>query len=121
MAILLFKFNGVPDDEVDDIRMLLTDSDIDYYETSAGNWGISLAGIWLRDKNQLLQARSLIDDYEKTRYQQARAEYDQLRAEGRQRTFVGMLRESPLRFLAYLVVISLILYFSIKPFLAFGT
>lgn len=121
MAILLFKLNAVPDDEAYDIRMLLTDNDIDYYETSAGNWGISLAGIWLRDQSQLQQARSLINDYEQTRYQYARAEYDQLRAEGQQRTLVGMLRESPLRFLAYLAVIGLILYLSIKPFLALGT
>ncbi len=121
MAILLFKLNAVPDDEAHDIRMLLTDNQIDYYETSAGNWGISLAGIWLRNDNQLEQARDLIDNYEQTRYQQARAEYDLLRSEGRQRTLVSMLRESPLRFLAYLVAISLILYFSIKPFLALGT
>ncbi|HEB55352.1 MAG TPA: hypothetical protein ENI98_03405 [Gammaproteobacteria bacterium] len=121
MAILLFKLNAVPDDEVHDIRMLLTDNNIDYYETSAGNWGISLAGIWLRDDHQLEQARSLIDDYQRTRYQQARAEYDLRRAEGRQRTLVAMLRENPLRFLAYLVAISLILYFSIKPFLALGS
>ncbi|VAX12214.1 hypothetical protein MNBD_GAMMA24-1383 [hydrothermal vent metagenome] len=121
MAILLFKLNAVPDDEAHDIRMLLTDNNIDYYETSAGNWGISLAGIWLRNEAQLEQARNLIDDYELARYRQVRAEYDQRRADGQQRTLVGMLRESPLRFLAYLAAISLILYFSIKPFLAFGT
>ncbi len=120
MAILLFKLNAVPDDEAYDIRLLLTDNNIDYYETSAGNWGISLAGIWLRDHHQLVQARSLIDHYEQTRYQQARAEYDQLRAKGQHRTLARMLRENPLRFLAYLAAISLILYFSIKPFLALG-
>ncbi|HEB86630.1 MAG TPA: hypothetical protein ENI68_06405 [Gammaproteobacteria bacterium] len=120
MAVLLFKLNTVPDDEAHDIRLLLTDNNIDYYETSAGNWGISLAGIWLRDHNQLVQARSLIDHYERTRYRQARAEYDLLRAEGRQRTLAGILKENPLRFLAYLAAISLILYFSIKPFLALG-
>ncbi len=121
MAVLLFKLNAVPDDEAHDIRTLLTDNGIDYYETSAGNWGISLAGIWLRDHNQLEQARSLIEHYEQTRCQQARAEYDRLRAEGRQRTLVSMLKENPLRFLAYLVAVSLILYFSIKPFLALGS
>ncbi len=121
MAVLLFKLNAVPDDEADDIRALLADNDIDYYETSSGNWGISVAGIWLRNKDQLAQASQLIDDYEQLRYQQARTEYEQLRAEGRQRTLLDIIKESPLRFLAYLTVIAVILYFSIKPFMALGT
>ncbi len=121
MAILLFKLHAVPDDEANDIRALLTENAIDYYETSAGNWGISMSGIWLRNHDQLAQARSLIDDYELARYQRARAEYEQLRAAGRHRTLLDMIKESPLRFLAYLTVIALILYFSIKPFLALGT
>jgi len=121
MAILLFKLHGVPDDEANDIRALLTENAIDYYETSAGNWGISMPGIWLRDNDKLAQAKALIDEYEQVRYQRVRAEYDQLRAEGRQRTLVDMIRESPLRFIAYLSAIALILYFSIKPFVALGT
>ncbi len=120
MAVLLFKLNAVPDDEADDIRALLTDNEINYYETSAGNWGISVAGIWLRNKDQLVQAKTLIDEYEHARYQQARAEYEKLCAEGRQRTLLDMIKESPLRFLAYLIVIALILYFSIKPFMTLG-
>ncbi len=121
MAILLFKLHGVPDDEADDIRALLTENSIDYYETSAGNWGVSMPGIWLRNHEQLEQARSLIDNYQQARYQRARAEYEQLRAEGQQRTLLDMIKESPLRFLAYLVAIALILYFSIKPFMALGS
>lgn len=38
-AKILFRLSGVPDDEADDVRMLLTDNAIDFYETSAGNWG----------------------------------------------------------------------------------
>ena len=121
MAVLLFKLNGVPDDEAEDIRALLTANDIVYYETSAGNWGISVAGIWLPNKEQLTQASRLIDDYEQLRYQQARAEYEQRRADGRQRTLLDMIKESPLRFLTYLGVIAAILYFSIKPFMTLGS
>ena len=33
MPILLFRLNGVPDDEAEDIRALLHDNAIDYYET----------------------------------------------------------------------------------------
>lgn len=120
MAVLLFKMNAVPEDEVNDIRALLSENEINYYETSAGNWGISVAGIWLHNKDQFTQASQLIDEYEQTRYQQARAEYEQLCAEGRQRTLLDMIKESPLRFSAYLIIIVMILYFSIKPFIGLG-
>jgi len=121
MSVLLFKLRNVPDDEVADIRALLTEHAIDYYETSAGNWGISMAGIWLHDRDKLDQAKNLIDEYEQARYQRARAEYEQLRSEGRERTLVSIIKESPLRFSAYLATIALILYFSIKPFMALGS
>ena len=121
MATLLFKLKNVADDEAEDIRALLTENAIDYYETSAGNWGVSMPGIWLRDNEKLEQAKALIDDYEQLRYHRARAEYEQLCAEGRQRTLLDVIKESPLQFLAYLIAIGLILYFSIKPFMALGS
>jgi hypothetical protein len=60
MATLVFRLKYVPDDEADDIRQLLTDHDIAFYETTAGRWQISLAGLWVKDKEQALQARVLI-------------------------------------------------------------
>ena len=60
MAMLIFRLKYVPDEEADDIRQLLTDHDIPFYETSAGRWQVSLAGLWVKDKEQALQARALI-------------------------------------------------------------
>jgi len=117
MSALLFRLRDAPDDEVEEIRRLLTDNAIEFYETSAGNWGISFAGIWVKDKAQRAEAKALIDDYEKERETRVRAEYDQQVKEGRERTILDVIRENPIRFIIYMAVIVLVLTISIKPFL----
>ena len=42
MPLQLFNLRGVPEDEAEDIRQLLDEHEIEFYETSAGNWGVSL-------------------------------------------------------------------------------
>ena len=75
MSKLLFKLRGVPDDEADEIRALLTEKQIEYYETSAGNWGISLPALWLQDDSRYSEAKELLDAYQIARTQRIRAEY----------------------------------------------
>jgi hypothetical protein len=116
----LFPLRGVPDDEAEDIRALLADNNIEFYETSAGNWGTSLPAIWLRDDSQLERARTLIDAYQSKRTLQQREIYAQLKREGRHRTFWTLLRETPLKIVAYLGAVLVILYLSIRPYLALG-
>ncbi|WCN07869.1 DUF6164 family protein [Marinomonas mediterranea] len=60
MAKLVFRLKNVPDDEVNEIRQLLDEHDIPFYETSAGRWQISLAGIWVKDNQLAIKARQLI-------------------------------------------------------------
>lgn len=120
MARLLFKLNGVPDDEAQDIRDRLDEGGIAYYETSAGRWGISLAAIWLRDDSELEQARGIIDQYQQERYRTARAEYERLKREGKLESLFDRLRSDPLRMLIYLLAILAVLYFSILPFIHLG-
>lgn len=60
MATLIFRLKYVPDEEADEVRQLLIDNDIAFYETSAGRWQISLAGLWVKDKEQAVRARALI-------------------------------------------------------------
>ncbi len=117
MSALLFRLRNVPNDEAEEIRQLLADHAIEFYETSAGNWGISFAGIWVKDEAQLAQARALIETYQKERLTSARAEYDQQVSEGRQRRMIDVIKENPIRFLIYVAVIALVLTLSIKPFL----
>lgn len=120
MALLLFKLNGVPEDEAVEVRELLAENAIDVYETEAGRWGISLAAIWLRDESQLARARALIDDYQLQRYLRAREEYAKREAAGELDTLLGRAMRHPIRFLLYLAAILLVLYLSLMPFIGFG-
>jgi len=117
MSILLFKLTFVPDDEAQDIRDLLIENEIDYYETSAGIFGISMPGIWLKDEAQLATARQLIDEYQTKRQSRVREEYQNLRDSGQPRTIMVIYKEAPLRFLSYLLAIAAIIYFTVVLFL----
>lgn len=120
MAVLLFRLNGVPDDEAADVRRLLVDNGIEWHETSAGLLGISIAGIWLPDAAQYDQARQLIDAYEARRAEGARAEYDERRAQGRAQTLLELVGAHPVRAVLSILGVLVLLYLSTIPFLRFG-
>ena len=120
MPVRLFSLRYVPEDEAQELRELLDEHQIDYYETESGNWGISAGAFWLRSGDQLDQAKQLIDTYQKERAVKAREEYEALRREGRQRTFMDIVKEKPLQLIFYVSAILFILYFSLKPFLVIG-
>lgn len=67
MAKLLFRLNGVEEDEADEVRALLNEADLDYYETDAGRWRISVAAIWLKDEAEFERARQLIEQHQRER------------------------------------------------------
>ena len=117
MPHLLFKLNCVPEDEEIEVRRLLDDNHIDYYETSAGLFGISLAALWIRDEGEIEKARELVEQYQQQRYRQAREHYAQQEQDGTAETMLQRAWRQPLRTLLYLAVILLILYFSTVPFL----
>jgi len=72
MATLVFRLKYVPEEEADDIRQLLFDNDIAFYETSAGRWQISMAGLWVKDKEQATKAIALIREDQHKRAQTMR-------------------------------------------------
>jgi hypothetical protein len=120
MAKLIFKLRSVSDDEADDIKILLTDNQIDFYESPAGNWGISMHALWVNDESQCNQAKQLIDEYQRERAQRIRQETQQKIEEGEFETFFQRLLSRPLQFLVLLAIILFILYLSIMPFLQIG-
>jgi len=67
MAELLLRLRYVPDEEADTIRELLSDGNIDTYETTAGSWGLGVAAIWLRDDEQSQAAHAILDAYQEQR------------------------------------------------------
>lgn len=120
MAIQLVRLRGVPEDEAEEIRELLTEKAIDYYETPAGNWGISMPALWLNDESQLDCANALLQDYQQQRLLNARKNYEQQKQTGHHKTLLDAYKENPIRFAVYLILGSALVYFSIKPFIALG-
>jgi len=121
MAELLFKLRNVPDDEAEDIRQLLGEHEIDFYETHASGWGVSMPGIWLHDETHLDRGKALIDQYQQQRAANARAAYEKLKAAGQHQTVIDKIIERPFQFLILSMAVLFILYISLRPFLGFGS
>lgn len=118
MRTHLLNLRGVPDDELEEIRELLTARQIDYYETPAGNWGISSPSLWLNDDTQAEQARELLAAYQQQRTQDAREAYQRLQQEGKAERFIDRCLVDPWRVIVMVALIALVLYVSISPFLS---
>ncbi len=116
MSILLFDLRFVPDDEAQDIRDLLNENEIDFYETSAGIMGLSMPGIWLKNETPLVKARALIDDYQIQRQERARKEYQERVDSGQARSIIDIFKEAPSRFIGYLLTIAIVIYISVVLF-----
>jgi hypothetical protein len=120
MAILLFSLRGVPEDEAYEVRELLTEHKINFYETSAGNWGVSMPGLWLKNEEELPKARQLLDDYQQQRQMTQRQLYLQRKQAGQTETLWTAFREKPLLMISYLAVMALVVYASIKLLFELG-
>jgi hypothetical protein len=120
MPIKLFSLKNVPDDEVEEIRELLSGNEIDYYETPTSKWGISTAVIWLENEQQLKKASLLIEEYQTERAYRAREEYESLKREGKNETIADKIKQDPIKVIFYLSLVITILYLSIKPFIDIG-
>lgn len=121
MATQLLKLRHVPEDELLELRALLDEHEIDYYETSAGNWGISMPALWLNNDGQVAQAKALLQEYSAERFSRVRGEFEQLKKEGKTRTFLDIAKENPLQFILYMAIVGALAYFSIIPFITLGT
>lgn len=120
MAVKLTSLRDMPDDEVDEIRAILTKYHISYYETPAGNWGISAPTIWLHENDDLDIAKKRLEDYQQERGERMHTECEALREQGKQLTFIDQIREHPLRVIALLAFAIAVAYFSVVPFIEIG-
>lgn len=116
MAVLLFRLANVPDDEAEEVRELLREHDIYFYETEAGRWRVGLDAIWLPDSSHEAQARELLGDYQKARTEQQRLSYAELDERGEVPGIGQKILAQPIRFLALVIAIVFILALSILPF-----
>jgi len=120
MSRLLFSLRGVPDDEADEIRALLTHHGIDYYETSAGNWGISMPALWVKDEQTFSRAQLLLNDYHQQRAVQQRAIYQALKQQKKHQRFIDSAIAHPIRLIIYLAVVVLMIYLYLGMLVEFG-
>lgn len=97
MSKLLMNLRNVPDDEAADVRAMLDQHRINYYETQPSRWGISFGGIWVKEATDFAEAKRLMADYQAGRQQRARDEYETALREGRAETFLSVLRKDPAR------------------------
>jgi hypothetical protein len=120
MSVLIFRLNGVPDDEAVEVRALLDEHGFDYHETTGGFLGLGVAGLWLIDADQKAAARQVIDTYQEARSARLSSEYAALRAAGQAETMLQRIARQPLTSLFYLAGAAAVLYLVLWPFLTLG-
>ena len=117
MSTIVFRLNDVPEDEACAIRDLLMENNIEFYETSAGKWGFSVAAIWIKDDSLKERARSLIEEYQARRYTDMREHHERMEQEGQLDTFTKRLLANPMQVFIYIVLVILVIYLTVFPFL----
>jgi hypothetical protein len=117
MAYLLFKLNNVPDDEATDIRELLTEHDIYFYETLAGMWRLGVEAIWLPDDTNAERAVELIRVYQLERSARQQKSYADLLSSGQAPTLWQNFWGSPLRFVLLIIAVVIVLGVTLIPFI----
>ncbi len=120
MATLLFSLRDVPDDENFEIKELLDTHEINYYETSAGNWGVSMPALWLKDKEQLEKAQKLLSEYHTQRALSQKKIYQELKSKKQNKRLFDAFTENPFKFIIYIATIAFIIYLYPKMLLEFG-
>lgn len=117
MAVLLLNLRDVPDDETADIRGLLDQHQIAFYETEPNRWGISAGAIWIKEDADSVRANELMASYQAARASRARAEYASAKNDGSVETFWSQMRRQPLRIVMILFAIAIFVGLSLWPFL----
>lgn len=116
MTILLFKLQNVPDDEAADIRELLSQQDIYFYETHAGFWRLGVDALWLPDETNVERARELIRAYQLERTTNQQKVYAELVEQGKAPTLWQNFLLSPLRFVLLILAAFFVLTLTLAPF-----
>ena len=116
MSALLFKLRIVPDDEAEDIRQLMDKHNIEIYETSAGNWGISMPALWVSKDSDLSRAKSLLNQYQQERAESAQQQYAQNQRSGNAPGLIDKIRQKPLASIAIILFCLFVVYAMVAPF-----
>lgn len=113
----LFNLKNVTEDEAREVRELLEQHRIGYYETPERFWGFSVPAIWLQSESDYEKARALLDQYQAQRAIEQKQQYQEAKARGEAPNVWRFFIDHPLRFILALLGIAVVLYFSVKPYL----
>jgi hypothetical protein len=116
MAVLVFRLNGVGEQEAEEVRDLLAAGGFEFYETSAGRWHISVAAIWLVNDEDSDAARESIDRYQQQRQVEQREAIRQAIDEGRASSWKDRWRDEPATLMLVWVGLAVVVVVSIWPF-----
>jgi hypothetical protein len=119
MSKLVFRLNHVPDTEAEAVRNLLEENNFEFYETHAGKWGFSVAALWLKNDDDFIAARKVIDEFQQAHSKQMQQDYEAAKAEGRIPSFWQLIRSNPILYVSYWGLIVMVLVFSIIPIFGF--
>ncbi|MEQ3637428.1 DUF6164 family protein [Alcanivorax sp.] len=117
MTTLLLNLRQVPDDEAEEVRALLNEQQILFYETTPSLWGISSGGIWLTNPLDRERAKALMEGYQAERTRQQREQFEQAQRDGIAPTLGRRLLEQPGRALGVLIAVTILLLVTLVPFL----
>ncbi len=115
----LMNLRHVPGDEADDIRDLFEREQVRYYETPPSFWGISMGGFWVHDDDEAERARKLLAEYQQQRQTWQHEQWQERVARG-DAGYGSMLRRHPVRMLAAIIALAVIVGLSLLPYLRIG-
>jgi hypothetical protein len=115
MAALLFRLRNVPDEEADAVRQMLKDNQVDFYETDAGNWGISMPAIWINDDSRLSEYQSLVKNWQDDYAAKARQDYLERKSQGLEPSLLDRLKSRPAPSLLAIAFSLFIIYVMLGP------
>lgn len=118
MSKLLLNLHNVEDDEIEDVRAMLREHAIEFYETEPSRWGISFGGVWVTHDEDFVEAKRHMAQYQAQRSIRVREEYAAARRDGTAETFMTVLRKEPLRVvLSLLAILGLLGLVALVPLL----
>ena len=116
MAKLLFHLRGVPRDELEEINTLLVSNSIDFYQTTSGNWGLSVPALWVKTELEYRRAKMLLNEYQIERSSRARQDFlDNIIINGND-SFLKNFKSAPVGTLLVLLAIALVTALSVTIF-----
>jgi hypothetical protein len=119
MSRIVFRLKDVPDEEAGAVRELLSQKDIEFFETDAGRWGISIGAIWVKDNDDFDIARELIEAFQVEYRKTVQQQFEQDKKEGKVAGFWQLLGQYPLQVMTYMILIIIVLAFTLLPMFSF--